>query len=232
MCWSRTFRAPPRTKWSNLVTALGDSRKDALEALHAAAVASEARKDWRLKQRLAIVALHLGDLSLAQDMCRLRPDPIQRTIFIDQVASWQGDASRLATFARTMVDPALRSGICLGIGSTPAEQVTEEVIQAWQPFLADWYQHDPDKGVHSAAGWALRHWQRPLPAIAASHQPAEGRQWHVNSVGMTMLEIPAGSFTRKDDAYAIARDGPVVNLLGRRRYQWPGSRKTSCRRSP
>ena len=69
------------------------------------------------------MALHLGDLSLAQDMCRLRPDPIQRTIFIDQVASWQGDASRLATFAKTMVDPALRSGISLGIGSTPAEQL-------------------------------------------------------------------------------------------------------------
>ena len=200
----------------NLVTALGHSRKDAaLEALHAAAVASEAKKDWRLKQRLAVVAWHLGDLSLAQDMCRLRPDPIQRTIFIDQVASWQGDASRLATFAKTMVDPALRSGISLGIGSTPAEQLTEEVKQAWQPVLADWYQHDPDKGVHSAAGWALRHWQRPLPVIPASHQPAEGRQWHVNSLGMSMLEIPAGSFTRKDNLYAIQQDGLVLSLVSR-----------------
>ena len=72
-----------------------------------------------------------------------------------------------------MVDPALRSGICLGIGSTPAEQLTEETKQAWQPVLADWYQHEPDKGVHSAAGWALRHWQRQLPTIAASKQPAE-----------------------------------------------------------
>ena len=132
----------------NLVTALGNSRKEALEALHAAAATSEAKKDWPLEQRLAVVAWHLGDLSLAEDMCRLRPDPIRRTIFIDHVTSWQGDASRLATFAKTMVDPALRSGISLRIGNTPAEQLTEAVKQAWQPVLADWYQHDPDKGAH------------------------------------------------------------------------------------
>ncbi len=183
----------------NITAALGHSKSDALQVLHAAAVASETNKDWRLKQRLAIVAWHLGDLSLAQVMCQPGPDPIQQTIFIDQTASWQGDAARLANSAPMMVDPALRSGICLGTGSTPAEQVTEETKQAWQPFLADWYQHDSDKGVHSAAGWALRHWQLILPAIAASPQPQDGRDWHVNSVGMTMLKVPTGSFTRKDD---------------------------------
>jgi len=184
----------------NIVTALGHTRDAALMALHAAAVAGETKTDWRLKQRLAILAWHFGDISLVQDMCQLRPNPIQRTILIDQVASWQGHASRLARLATTMVDPALRSGVCLGIGSTPAEQLTEETKQAWTPVLADWYQHEPDKGVHSAAGWTLRHWQLQLPMIPASKQPAQGRDWHVNSVGMSMLRIPGGSFTREEKA--------------------------------
>ena len=63
----------------NIVSALGRSRDDALKALHVAATTTETNKDWRLKERLAIVALHLGDISLAQDMCQLRPDLIQRT---------------------------------------------------------------------------------------------------------------------------------------------------------
>ncbi len=184
----------------NIVTALGHSRNEALRALHGAAAASETTKDWRLKRRLAIVALHLGDMSLAHDMCLLRPDPIQRTVFIDQAASWQGDAERLAKFATSMVDPAFRAGICLGIGSTPDEQLTEEMKQAWIPVLADWYQHELDKGAHGAAGWTLRHWQLQLPMMPASKQPAEGCDWHVNSVGMSMLRIPGGSFTRQEKA--------------------------------
>jgi len=33
--------------------------------------------------------------------------------------------------------------------------------------------------------------------IAPTKQPAGQREWHVNSIGMTMLKIPAGSFTRR-----------------------------------
>jgi formylglycine-generating enzyme required for sulfatase activity len=85
----------------------------------------------------------------------------------------------------------------MGIASTAPEQLTDEKKQAWQPILADWYRHAPDKELHSAAGWALRHWHMKLPVVAASAQPQDGRDWHVNSIGMTMLHIPAGSFVRK-----------------------------------
>jgi len=48
----------------------------------------------------------------------------------------------------------------------------------------------PDKGTHSAAGWMLRQWKLDIPEIAGSEKPGEGMEWHVNSVGMTMLKIP------------------------------------------
>ena len=71
----------------NIAIALDLSQKEARGALHLAAMASESKQDWRLKQRLSLMAMHLRDSSLAREMCRLRADPSQRTIFIDQTAA-------------------------------------------------------------------------------------------------------------------------------------------------
>ena len=59
---------------------------------------------------MAIVALHLGDASVARDMFQLRPDPIQRTLLIDTFPNWHGDVARLAP----VVAQKCRRGIPLG----------------------------------------------------------------------------------------------------------------------
>jgi len=105
---------------ANFVTALGHDKQRALVAINAAAktcdsqaaeanatmveanamapdalgTAERSNPDhtiWRYKSRLAMLSLHFGSLSLAADMCQLRPDPIQRTVFIDESSSWCGD---------------------------------------------------------------------------------------------------------------------------------------------
>ena len=55
--------------------------------------AADANRGWPLKARLAIVALHLGKQAPAEDMLefRERPDPIQRTVFIETFANWHAD---------------------------------------------------------------------------------------------------------------------------------------------
>jgi formylglycine-generating enzyme required for sulfatase activity len=88
--------------------------------------------------------------------------------------------------------------------------LTREVRQTWESLLANWFARQPDKGTHSAAGWALRKWQRPLPEIAPSRQPAKGLEWHVNSLGMTMLAIAPGEFIRKDDSGAKSSQPAVT----------------------
>ena len=181
----------------NLMTALGRSKNEALEAVRAAAAVSGTEEDRGLRPRLAVIALRFGDVSLAQDVCRLRPDPIQRTLFIEQLSSWAGDVAGLVGLAEGIDEPSLRSGLCLGIGSVPADRLTAEAKQAWGAILSGWYRNESDTGTHSAAGWAMRQWGVDLPQVAPLRQPAEGRHWYVNSVGMTMLEIPAGSFSRK-----------------------------------
>ncbi|MCY2962037.1 MAG: ATP-binding protein, partial [Planctomycetota bacterium] len=101
----------------NLVTAYGKERERFLTAIQTLAGRAEGEQNWRLKTRAAVVALHLEDDRLAADMCRIddRPDPVQRTLFIDEFAVWHGDLARLATYGHSRIDPALRSGLCLAV---------------------------------------------------------------------------------------------------------------------
>ena len=148
-----------------------------------------------------VMALHLEDDRIAADMCRIddRPDPVQRTIFIDELPAWHGDVTRLATYCQSRSDAALRSGLCLAVGGIPLGQLTEAERNAWKPVLTQWYETASDGGTHSAAGWALRQWGIEAPALPATSEPSEGRQWLVNSLGMTLLKINPGVFVRKDE---------------------------------
>jgi serine/threonine protein kinase/formylglycine-generating enzyme required for sulfatase activity len=181
----------------NFVVALDRSSTEAVTALEAAAHTAESEQNWRYKTRLAILLLHLKTWTLSPDMCRLRPDPIQRTVFIEECSSWHGDLSKLARLVADTDDGPLRSAIILAVGSVPVVEVLPPEKQAWEPVLLGLYEDEPDTLTHSAAGWVLRRWKLFLPEIAASKQPVENYNWHVNDVGMTMLKIPAGSFLRK-----------------------------------
>ena len=206
---SRIERSAPE-EVDNLVAAFGRSREASIGGDPRLAKKAAAEKNWRLKARLAVVALHLEDDRIAADMCRIddRPDPIQRTIFIDELPAWHGDVARLATYCQTRSDAALRSGLCLAVGSIPLGQLTDAEREAWKPVLTQWYETASDGGTHSAAGWALRQWGIEAPALPATSQPSEGRQWLVNSLGMTLLKINPGVFVRKDQT-SEAKDQTV-----------------------
>jgi formylglycine-generating enzyme required for sulfatase activity len=195
---SRIERSAPE-EVDNLAAALGRARQASLEAIHALAQKAAAEKNWRLEARLAVVALHIDDGGIAAEMCRVadRPDPAERTIFIDEFPAWHGDVASLATHDYSRLDAALRSGLCLGIGSIPLGQVTEAERKAWKPVLTRWYETESDGVTHSAAGWSLRQWGIEAPALPATSEPSEGRQWLVNSLGMTLFKIKPGVFERK-----------------------------------
>jgi formylglycine-generating enzyme required for sulfatase activity len=97
-------------------------------------------------------------------------------------------------------DSPLRTALALSVGCVQARDVSASNEQAWQSVFSNWYQTQPDSGTHSAAGWALRRWNLELPAIVVSNQPSETCHWYVNSVGITMLKLPAGSFVGEDEA--------------------------------
>ena len=191
-----------REEVGNFATAFGRDREASLKAIHALSEQSQSVQDWRLKARLAVVALHLGDASIADDMCRIenRPDPSQRTIFIDEFPMWHGDLAKLAAHCEKLSDSALRSAVCMAVGSTPGNTA------AWKPFVSEWYQAAPENVTHSAAGWALSQWKVDLPPLATPSQPTQSHDWFKNSLGMTLLTIRPGQFVRRDSSVKDAKD--------------------------
>jgi formylglycine-generating enzyme required for sulfatase activity len=182
----------------NLATALREARDDSLRTIGIAVAAIQTGQDWRLKARLAITALHLGDDTIAADMCRIdgRHDPVQRTIFIDELSSWHGDLTRLATVAGTASDAPCRSAICLALAGISLDRLTAGEQETWKAILSKWYESAPDSGTHSASGLALRSWETELPQIPSLSLPGSHRDWYFNRLGITMIRIRAGRFFR------------------------------------
>ncbi|QDT91638.1 bifunctional serine/threonine-protein kinase/formylglycine-generating enzyme family protein [Gimesia algae] len=181
----------------NIVDALQKNGKSAIESLRERASAAELKQDWRHKARLAIVALHLGDGTIAQDMFQLRPDPIQRTILIDTISTWHDDVVQFINSQRAESDAHFRSGICLGTGGIPTVALASDELREMSQILSNWYTTKPDSSTHSSAKWSLQQWNQTLPEILKVNKPVEGRNWYINSIGLTILKLPPGSFKRK-----------------------------------
>ncbi len=188
--------APP-SEVDNLAAALRQSKSDSVNALRRAAESRSSENDWVGKQRLAVVALHIGDASIASEMCQIRPDRIERLDFVLAWPAWRGDTQQLADFAGQLNDPALQSGLLTGLGAVRLEEVTIDAKRAWQPILTNWFQHANDAAVHSAAEWLLRRWRLEIPSIAASNAPVDGHQWQITKNSLSMVRIPAGTFQRR-----------------------------------
>src|SRR5262249_31104007 len=146
---------------------------------------------WRLKARLAIVALNLEDASIAREMLGLQPDPQQRVKFISVLENWHGALDQMLHIKDTDRDADLRSGLCLGIGQIKPSEISVSQLRTCTHTLLNWYQQHSDPGTHSAADWALRQWNVPIPQ-PATRGSAEKRDWYQNPLGMTMVRLHAG----------------------------------------
>jgi formylglycine-generating enzyme required for sulfatase activity/tRNA A-37 threonylcarbamoyl transferase component Bud32 len=197
---------------ANLVTALRQSKAESIAALEDAAERAAVKNNLKHQSRLALLSLHLGVPADAGEMCQLRADPIQRTMFIEELGTWHGEVDGLAELATSLTDIPFRSALLLGIGSVPAADLAPAVKDAWVSLASDWYTSEPDTLTHSSAGWLLRVWDADVPVIASSAGPPEGQNWHVNSVGMTLLQIPGGRFVRKDSKAIIDVDAPAQTV--------------------
>ncbi len=183
--------APP-DECANLVEALATDRDAAVRSLERSTARANEERNFLLKGRLAVLLLQLGEPGVARKMFELRADPIQRTLLIDSLATWHGAVDRLVENVAGSEPPSFRSGICSGVGTIPLNDMSPSELSAAAATLVAWYRDQFDAGTHSAAEWALRQWNQPLPRITPSDDPLAGFQWQVNSIGMTMLLIPAG----------------------------------------
>jgi len=219
-----SIQAADPSEIGNLLTALHTmNREQRLQLLRRHSRLAHAQRNWRLKARLAIVALHLGDATLSAEMLRPPPkllrqmrthprprqeltadtdaqlDPLQRTVFLDTLPQWHGSLPQLQRLLASDAfsasgDAGFKSGLILALGSVPSEDSQPADRQALERSLRELYQRDRSAAVHSAAMWALRRWGVALPELPQSIAPTEGRGWCVNTIGITMLEMPVGKW--------------------------------------
>src|SRR5262245_37521709 len=181
----------PAGECETIVQALNHSATVAIRQLHDLARTADGEQNWPLKARCGITMLHLGDTIVAGEMTTLRPDPTQRIKLIDELRHWHGDLKRLVAVTSTSRDPALSSGICLGIGSISADNLPAADISAVRPTIAGWYSNSPHLDTRSAAEWVLKQWHQPVPQSAPTEPLAEDRDCYMHSNHMTMVRIQA-----------------------------------------
>jgi serine/threonine protein kinase/formylglycine-generating enzyme required for sulfatase activity len=179
----------PASEARNMVAALARAGGPACDALWRRIRQS---RDAKLRARLAIVLLDLGDPRGARSALALGPDPSCRTAFIHQYPAWRASVTSLPVLLETTRDSGLRSGLCAALGLIQPDTLAEGDRQALQKTLQELHGTAPDGGTQSAAGWALRRWGVPVPAVERTRHVPKGRHWFVNRQGMTMLEVPPG----------------------------------------
>ena len=91
-------------------------------------------------------------------MCQIadRPDPIQRTIFINVLGKWHGDLAPITRYLRGECGAALRSGLMLGIGTMAASALPNAELAEITTDMTQLYVTASESIVHSAAGWILK----------------------------------------------------------------------------
>jgi serine/threonine protein kinase/formylglycine-generating enzyme required for sulfatase activity len=104
---------------------------------------------------------------------------------------------------------SVRQALWLVVGDFDQDQLSLAEREMWMPRLIDVYREDPDRGMHGAASWLLRHWgqneklaeidnglqQRDQQVARGGCPSPEGRQWYVNCQGQTLVVLPPGEFT-------------------------------------
>jgi len=145
----------------------------------------------RAKRRATIAAAlaKLGQPDVAWPLLVHQGNPTLRSFLIERLGSTGVDLEVLANRLRTEQDLAVRRALILAIGEYPSDRMPELI-----PYLLELYKEHPDPGVHAAAGWVLRSWDRfvqvaAIDAELATGQIKEGRSWLVNKEGQTFSVI-------------------------------------------
>jgi serine/threonine protein kinase/formylglycine-generating enzyme required for sulfatase activity len=197
---------------ANLIDALGHDATGSIEKLQREASECSTPELQHRKARLALAALTLGDTTLPIDACEFqgRTDPGVRTWFIDELRRGEVDLEPVTATVKDSSSPALRSAICLGLGQIPLKQISNDDKTRIAELATKWYSL-PDSSTHSAVAWLMREWELPEPTLPDAKQMVDGRNWFVNSQGVTFVRITPSAVEPKplQDPLEQVRQAPA-----------------------
>lgn len=170
----------------------------------------------RLAQRQARVAVALVQLDEADHVWpRLRhsQDPSVRTFLIHDLGRRGTAADSVLRRLASETDVSARRALILSLGEFSEAQLSRAQQDALLPRLLEWYEADPDPGIHGAIDWLLRHERRgndlrkinwgqartlraldqDLAMLSPYNLPAGKRDWYVSPrvhLTMTVVRTP------------------------------------------
>jgi formylglycine-generating enzyme required for sulfatase activity len=160
----------------------------------------------RRQGQAAATLLHLNDAEPAWPLFRHTPHPEARSQLVWQSSLLDVDALKLVRRLDEEQDVSARRALIVALGDYTADRLPSSVRAPLTHKLLDWYENDPDPGVHGAIDWLLRHGKegpekRPLDWGRANEverideklrrrDPDAKRRWYVNQQGQTMVLIP------------------------------------------
>jgi formylglycine-generating enzyme required for sulfatase activity len=168
-------------------------------------VVPEADKE-RLARRqanAAVALLRLGRAEAVWPLLRHRPDPRLRTYLVARLGPLGADAGTLLR-RLDAAEVSEKRALILCLGDFGPQTLPGAQREGLIPRLLQWYETDPDPGIHGATEWLLRQWgqEKEVQAVDARWQrrdaavdrdgeaPAGGRRWYVNGQGQTMVLVP------------------------------------------
>ena len=157
----------------------------------------------RLQAETATVWMALGQDDTIWSLTRHDPDPTLRTHLIHRLSPLAVDVEDVVPTISEQQDLSVQRAMLLVVGclagtdeqrlnaTRPRVEPSQEMIRE----LIRICRETPDPGVHSAAEWALRRFNREADAIKVSNELVStgilrDRQWYVTRTGHTMVVIP------------------------------------------
>ncbi len=189
-----------RRTLTDLYSGFGEGQPEAfspLEKKFAAGSKGTGQEADRVEEakRRANVAASLAALGHAEKVWPLlthSKDPTLRSYLIERLATSGVSANTLKQRLDEEQDTSVRRALLLVLGSLqPQPNLTAELEQD----LVALYENHPDPGIHAAAGWALRRWQRQEILRKVDQRLATGlieggRSWYVARDGQTFVILP------------------------------------------
>jgi len=169
----------------------------------------------------AVALLRLGRPEEVWPLLKHGPDPRARSYLIHRIGPLGADPGPLVRRLEEEQEISIRRALLLSLGELGQDRLPKEEREQLVPKVLQWYRDEPDAGLHGAAEWLLREWERGddlkkidrewaenqrlreekaeqvRKGLAEKRRRGEGR-WYVNSQGQTMVVVP----------------GPVEFLMG------------------
>ena len=184
------------------------------EAPPSFAVAGATDWFWKRQANTAALLLGLNSPEAVWPLFKHSADESTRSYLIDRLPKLGTDYQILANRLDQESDASARQALILALGDYDVRKLSSEERDRLGAKLMAAYRADPDAGVHSAAGWAMRHLQFEKKAAeidgelrkTASKIDAGKRHWFLNSQGQTFLFVTAPiEFSRTTAAQRLAR---------------------------